>query len=63
MISIEDQISFTSRELQRMVTQYTHLVASGKMSGDVAAREIETMRAVLRTLLYVQAGRKVRAEG
>jgi hypothetical protein len=63
MISIEDQIKCVKRELTMRGTVYTHQIARGKMRHDEAKREIETMRAVLHTLMDVQAGRKFREEG
>lgn len=63
MIPIEDQIKCVKRELTMRGKVYTHQIARGKMRHDEAEREIETMRAVLQTLMDVQAGRKFRAEG
>ena len=62
-ISIEDQIKCVKRELTMRGTVYTHQVSRGKMRQDEAVREIETMRAVLQTLLHVQAGQQFREGG
>lgn len=63
MITIEDQIKCVKRELTMRSTVYTNQVTRGKMRHDEATREIETMRAVLQTLLSVQAGAQFRETG
>jgi hypothetical protein len=62
-INIDQQIACVKRELTMRGTVYTHQVARGKMKSADATREIETMRAVLQTLLHVQAGAQFRETG
>jgi hypothetical protein len=62
-ITIDQQIACVKRELTMRGTVYNRQVAAGRMKSEEATRQIETMRAVLQTLLEVRAGRQFREGG
>lgn len=59
-IPIADQIACVKRELTMRGQVYSRQVATGRMKQARATHEIETMRAVLQTLMAVQAGEEFR---
>lgn len=57
MISIGQQIEEVQRELEKREQVYPRLIDAKKMKRSVAEYHVERMRAVLRTLEWVQAHR------
>jgi hypothetical protein len=62
-VPFESMIDCAKRELTMRGTTYTRLVRSGKMHQKDATREIETMRAILHTLLNLQDAANFRKSG
>ena len=51
-IEIEDQLDCVRREINKRKEVYPRLIAAGKLSQEKADHEIDSMRAVLITLLW-----------
>ena len=55
-VSLDDEIACVERELQMRHHVYPRWVDSGRMKADKAAREIETMNAILHRLQEIKLG-------
>jgi hypothetical protein len=53
--TLDDEIACVRREIGMRERVYSRRVADGKMKPEVADRELETMRAVLATLLSIKS--------
>jgi hypothetical protein len=62
-ITLKEQIACVKRELTMRDIGYPRLVLSEKMKSAKAKREIAAMRAVLQTLMQLEAGAEFRREG
>ena len=63
MITLKEQIACVKRELTMRGIVYPRRVAVGKMKPVEAEREVAAMRAVLRTLMDLEAGETFRRDG